>query len=361
VTPKRRWLAALRLEPLDRLPFWPKLNANYPGWQRSPFSKMELVRLHRWVGSDQHRWCSACVREVRKKTSLVQEIRGKRQRWFYHTPSGTLTAEWIFDEVSGSWHPREFPVKKPEDIEILNAFFSDCSWEPDNHLKEEAEQQVREIGEEAVVATGIGTSPLMDWLQHLSGIENGHYLLADEPEMVRALFQTMHRSVLRRTEMVVATSPADLCYITENTSTTLISPAQYQLWNKEHVRAYAACIRSAGKIAVLHMCGKLKSLLPDLNEIPVHGFEAFTSPPVGDTTLLDGRTFCPEKCLLGGTNATLWLQPARRICQELEKDLQALPHHRGLVITSAGVMPPGCSPETIKQVADFVRSFPARF
>ncbi|HOJ39368.1 MAG TPA: hypothetical protein PK644_02740, partial [bacterium] len=80
-----------------------------------------------------------------------------------------------------------------------------------------------------------------------------------------------------------------------------------------------------------------------------------------DTTLLDGRTFCPEKCLLGGTNATLWLQPARRICQELEKDLQALPHHRGLVITSAGVMPPGCSPETIKQVADFVRSFPARF
>jgi len=29
MTPKERWLAALRLRPVDRLPFWPKFDAAY--------------------------------------------------------------------------------------------------------------------------------------------------------------------------------------------------------------------------------------------------------------------------------------------------------------------------------------------
>jgi len=32
----------------------------------------------------------------------------------------------------------------------------------------------------------------------------------------------------------------------------------------------------------------------------VAAFEAFTSPTLGNTTLLDGRTACPDKCLIGG-------------------------------------------------------------
>jgi hypothetical protein len=101
-------------------------------------------------------------------------------------------------------------------------------------------------------------------------------------------------------------------------------------------------------------------LLPALADMPADGFEAFTSPPVGNTTLLDGRTACPDKTLVGGTNATLWLLPADRIIEQIEADLDALPHHRGVVISSAGVMPPACRPETIKQVSDWVHAYPAR-
>lgn len=84
------------------------------------------------------------------------------------------------------------------------------------------------------------------------------------------------------------------------------------------------------------------------------------SPPVGNTTLLDGRTIFPDKTLVGGTNAALWLEPAERIIAEIAADLDALPHHRGIVISSAGMMPPGCRPETIKRVCDWAHGYTAR-
>ncbi len=154
--------------------------------------------------------------------------------------------------------------------------------------------------------------------------------------------------------------PADLLYLTENTSTSLISPDQYRTLNYPHVLECAQIAADHGRLMVLHMCGLLKRLLPDLATLPVSAFEAFTSPSLADTTLLDGRSACPDTCLVGGTNAYLWTRPVERIIEQVEQDLDALPHHRGVVVTSAGVMPPLASPEKIKAVCDWVKEYEAR-
>jgi uroporphyrinogen-III decarboxylase len=147
----------------------------------------------------------------------------------------------------------------------------------------------------------------------------------------------------------------------ENTSTTLISVEQYRKYCFGHIQAYGETMSSAGKRVILHMCGHLKALLDDLAKLPVAGFEAFTSPTLGNTTLLDGRSRCPDKCLIGGTQATLWLKPADEIIVRIKHDLDELPHHRGIVVTSAGVMPPMCPPKKIKTVCDWVHAYPARW
>jgi uroporphyrinogen-III decarboxylase len=108
------------------------------------------------------------------------------------------------------------------------------------------------------------------------------------------------------------------------------------------------------------MCGLLKAILPDLATSGAAAFEAFTSPTVGDTRLADGRAACPDVCLIGGTNAALWTRPAGEIIAEIERDLEELPHHRRLAVTSAGVMPPLCPPETIRAVADWVHAYRAK-
>ena len=46
MTPKERWLAALHMRAVDRLPFWPKLDGAYPQAQEAPFRDMDLDSIH---------------------------------------------------------------------------------------------------------------------------------------------------------------------------------------------------------------------------------------------------------------------------------------------------------------------------
>ena len=93
---------------------------------------------------------------------------------------------------------------------------------------------------------------------------------------------------------------------------------------------------------------------------PANIIEAFTSPTIGNTTLLDGRQACPDICLMGGTNAALWMQSVDEIIQQIETDLADLPHHRGLVLSSAGVMTPLCTPDTLKTVNEWISHYQLR-
>jgi len=357
MTPRSRWLAALRCQPVDRLPFWPKLNGSYALNQAEPFRSMAIPQLMGWVGADPHVGGPACSKVLRAKTCAQTDQRDGVRTTTYRTPAGDLTSVEHFDPTSQSWHPREFPVKTEKDIEAMTLFFADARCEFDPPQVEKAQATLREQGESAVVVTGIGVSPLMDWIQHLAGIENGHYLLADHREKVEALFAAMHRLILRRAEIVAEKCPIQVVYSTENSSTTLISTDQFRGYCMKHLMDYGRILAGAGKLHVLHMCGHLKAFLPDIATLPAAGIEAFTSPTVGNTTLLDGRTACPRTCLIGGTNAELWLHPAEAIIRTIRRDLDSLPHHRGIVVTSAGVMPPACTPQTIRQVAEFVRSY----
>jgi uroporphyrinogen-III decarboxylase len=358
MTDRERWLAALKCEPVDRLPFWAKIGGSYPPYQTEPFRSMSVGDIHKWVGSNPPVGSAAPLRVVRKKTSTKSFRENGTNITKYITPAGTLTAARKYDEGSRSWHPVEFPVKRREDIEAMTLFFSDAVCEFDSDQLDQALATVERVGENGVVTTGIGVSPLMDWIQHLAGIENAHFMLWDYREDVENLFEAMHALLCRRAEIIAEKSPAPVVFSTENTSTTLISPAMFRRYCYKHLLDYGNILSSAGKLHLLHMCGHLKDVLSDISKLPAVGIEAFTSPTLGNTTLKDGRTACLNQCLVGGTNATLWTKSKEVIFSQIKHDLDELPHHRGIVLTSAGVMTPLCKPETIKAVADLVKSYP---
>jgi uroporphyrinogen-III decarboxylase len=360
MTPRERWLAAIRMQPVDRLPFWPKLDGAYPRAQAAPFRDMNPEAIHDWIGSDKHIGIAGVVKEMRQASTVETSQRNGSMRTVYRTPHGTMEGVQQFDEASQAWHPTEFPVKTVDDVRLMAEVYDDVTVELDPEGLEAAQKEQKRIGQDAVTASGIGKSPLMLCVEWLAGVEMAHYLLLEHQDDVEALFAAMHRVLLRVAEIAVEHSPADLLYMVENTSTTLISPAQFKQYCFEHISAYGSIARQAKRNLVLHMCGHLKALLPDLAKVPARAFEAFTSPTLGNTTLLDGRAQCPNTCLIGGTNAMLWTKPANDIIGRIESDLDALPHHQGIVVTSAGVMPPMCKPETIKAVCDWVKLYPPR-
>jgi uroporphyrinogen-III decarboxylase len=237
----------------------------------------------------------------------------------------------------------------------------DIDIELDEDALEHARYLYNAYGEDALIAVEVGESPLMMLVEYLAGVENAHFLLADFQAEIEELFDAMHRVLLKKCEILARYHPADVFYMIENTSTTLISPQQYRTYCAHHISDYAAIAKQYGRDMNLHMCGHLKKLLPDLAKLQVQGFEAFTAPTLGNTTLLDGRTACPDKCLIGGTHAMLWTESVEDIIQHIETSLAALPHHRGIAVTSAGEMPPMCKPETLKEVCTWVHNYPAKY
>ena len=74
----------------------------------------------------------------------------------------------------------------------------------------------------------------------------------------------------------------------------------------------------------------------------------------------NGREIRSDKCLFGGTNAVLWTGSELEIIEETEGDLAELPHHCGLILSSARVMPPLAKPDTIRAVCERVRGYSVR-
>ncbi|HUV39988.1 MAG TPA: uroporphyrinogen decarboxylase family protein [Planctomycetota bacterium] len=360
MTSKERWLAALRMQPVDRLPFWPKLDAAYPRWRTGRFAGKSNDALHDVIGSDKHVWIPHGLREVRTKTSTKSTRADDTRTTVYRTPHGEMREVYRFDEDSQAWHPIEFPVKTAQAIRLMTEMYADVEVEFDAKVLEEARAQVREIGGDAFTAGTVGTSPLMWFVEHLAGVVNAHLFLADCPDEVQALFDAMQRKNVRRAELLADRHPADMFYMVENTSTSLISPTQFRKYCMPTLRECTEIVNARGRLMVYHMCGLLKDLLGDIATLGAAGVEAFTAPTLGNTTLLDGRTACPDLCFVGGTQATFWTKPAEDIIAKVDEALAPLPHHRGLVITSAGVMPPMCEPETIRTVCDWVKTYPAK-
>lgn len=347
---KERWIAALELREADRLPFWPKISSAY--------SKRHGENIWNSIQWDRPGPSFNPVKYLNDKCTIKQFSKGENKITEYRTPRGELRMTEIYDRDSCSYHPAEFPVKTSDDIKLLIEYFSDLKPVYDC----ETEKPSAENGDETFCpVTGIGISPIMDWLQHLAGIEEGHYMLLDNQELVEELFSAMHSVLCEKAKLLTEHTDAELIYMVENTSTTLISPRQYDLYCKKQLKEISDILHDNNKRLGLHMCGYIKDLLPQIKEVRSDAFEALTPPPVANTTLAEARKICPDVCLIGGTGAVTWLKPEKEIIAEIEMRLDELPNHRGVIVTSGGALPPDCSPETIKQVFAWLKKYKPRF
>lgn len=357
MTGKERFEAALRQQPVDRLPFWVKIFGNaYLQHQPEPYRSMSELELVDHLELDHMASGPApVVGRNDRVTRRVSEKEGRRTV-LLETPDGRLRSVEGYAPASGSWHPLEFPIKTPDDLKAARHLFATTRYEVRSELRQRGEEKLAAVGERGITTTGMGISPLMDLLQHLCGVQGTYLMLEDHPAEMEELIQLMHEDRLRFLDAMLPACPYEWVVCVENTSTTLLSPAVFERYCWKHLQDYGQAIRRHGKQQILHQCGHLKRLLPRIAELPAIAIEAYTTPPVGNTTLADRGRLCPNLAVIGGTNAALWLRSAEAICREVESDLEAAGSIRGIVLTSAGVLPPSAGLEKVKQVRDWARS-----
>ncbi|MGM0492890.1 MAG: uroporphyrinogen decarboxylase family protein [Armatimonadota bacterium] len=353
MTRKERFERALRHEEVDRVPFWVKVfGQSYRMLQPKKWREMDELELVDYLDLDHYAGCPApAVCENERVTEKVDRSE-TRTVTRHETPDGTLTAVRGWDASSASWHPTEFPIKSVEDIPAALHVFEGNQWRHDESIAERARERIQQVGDRGTVHCGMRISPLMNLIQHWLGPQATYFFLLDHPAEMEELIGAMHEERLRFLDALLVDCPADWIVSVENTSTTLLSPEIFERYCFAHLTDYGTKIREAGKHHMLHQCGKLYDLLPMIDRLPAEVIEAYTAPTLGDTTVADRNERAPSMAIIGGTQAPTWLRPVDEICEIIQRDLREAGSIRGVVLTSAGVMPPGCSIEKIKQVRE---------
>lgn len=77
----------------------------------------------------------------------------------------------------------------------------------------------------------------------------------------------------------------DAIRCTEDLDTKLISPEMFRRYAAPALREYARICHKHGKLFVLHMCGHVRDLLPDICETGTDVLHCLTPPPAGNTPI----------------------------------------------------------------------------
>jgi hypothetical protein len=194
------------------------------------------------------------------------------------TPWGEMTATFRNN------HPVKYPVTNLEEIRILrNAWHATTYGEAASGWLDRYQAMENHIGPDGIYTHFLWPSPVQRLIEYELGLENFYYLLHDQPGEIEGLMAVIQERWIESVELVCRHSPAEVIISAENTSTTLISPSIYRRYSLPHLQEFVETVHRYGKKAVLHMCGWICQLLPDIQQTGLDGIHALTPPTIGDT------------------------------------------------------------------------------
>jgi hypothetical protein len=226
------------------------------GWGTAhAFASPALV----WGDKVQERWYAEGDRSSRELTCAA----------------GTLRAEFSRS------HPVRFLVNNLDEVKLYREMWEEARFEArDDTLSHQ--RLTEELGDDGIYTRFWGPSAIPRLLEYDLGTLGFYYLLNDHLEEMTALIEVIHQRELEAFRILAqaATPVITLC---ENTSTYYISPEVYRRFNGPHVRDFVEIVQGAGKTALVHMCGHVRGLLPQIRQTGLDGSHALTPPHTGDT------------------------------------------------------------------------------
>jgi hypothetical protein len=360
MTGKERILAALKCQPVDRVP-WVPLVVPYTinGFPKD--APHRVAEAQRAVGCDI--WTQAVVDRIGlwlpKNGSKVKKI-----QYFvdgdvvsgYDTPEGCIT-ERQRSGVGGSINaPVEYLIKTPGDLRayryVLEHSFLFVADYTEHYAWEE-----KAVGEDGVITdVSIGMSPHQMFINMLAGVENTYYLHDDVPELFDEVMYMMHNQYKQQIRETAKRSRADIFISSENTSWTTISPERYEKYCASQLSEYADILHEFGKLHVIHMCGKLRHMCEKIAGCRFDGVADLAPAPTGDMELWEVAAALPEHSVKGGIGCDTFLSDDPQDCYRKAMEILEKTRGRlGVLLGSGDSVPNGTSMENLRAVAMAVK------
>jgi len=351
MTGRERLLAAYARQPKDRVPWAPIVFKETISRYSAAEQGAGPIEFTKRIGADVL-WRWGDFLKTRCDVACAERQDGDHKIREWETPAGTLR------EVRQGSRLVEHKLKSREDLAAYRYLVEHTRYEPNPGRYEE---MLAFVGDGGMVAPHIGPSPVQRLVQMEAGVEGFAYLCADCPDEMDSLIDLMHQRDRARYR-IAADTPAEVCILVENTSTLLISPAVYRRWSRQQIRDYCALIHEREKTAIVHMCGHVKDLLPDIAATGLDGVDCLTPPPTGNTTRDDAwGAMGPELIVHAVLDPSAWIhQSPDAVTAAMDRVLTPGLKDKNFILCTAGDGLPDIPRETWDVLADAWERFSAR-
>ncbi|MBI2939159.1 MAG: hypothetical protein HYY04_01870 [Chloroflexi bacterium] len=366
---RERLLAALRCQPVDRIPWCPLAEGYVMKSFAEPYRSMREWDFLAEIGADL--WIRLCggagydppirlnrdAREFRSGIQVETKLDGDLLVRTFTTPVGTLREARTYTPQSpNAPFPVERLIKTVRDVETWTYVMEHTRVEPAYGTMEEAQAAV---GDRGLICAQAPWTPIQGLLMFETGVEQFYYLLEDHPSHVETLLAAMHE-VFKENMRVLGASPAEVVITYENTSTTLESPDIMRRYEFPALDDYADIVHRAGKLYLIHMCGRVNTVI---DIIAAGRFDAIVDiavPPTGDCDLPRAREkLCAVgKGLAGGIDATAFVGLTPDQMEEhVATLLRSMAPGTGFILDSGDAVPFGTPIENLKAVSRAVERY----
>ena len=248
------------------------------------------IEFYRHIGCDTMFLGTGGCEGVFSPCQFIQPEMGKEIIDSAGQISMTTKTKWgVLTETFQNGHPVKYPVETIEDLRIFKNIYLNSYYEESKN--DDYEKNIRKmeslIGEDGIMVEAVEASPVQVLLEYACGMMNFYSLYQDHPEEIHELLDIMHACRRQEYEIMGRRTPWSCVVPMENTSTMMISPQLYEKLSLPQISDFVSIMHKHGKLAVLHMCGHIKNLLPLFKDTGCDGINAVTPPPLGDTPFED--------------------------------------------------------------------------
>lgn len=268
----------------------------------------------------------------------------------FRTPSGVLTQEVTFS--GGTDFISKHMIESADDLRAFQDVIRAMRFSPEY---EAFRQNDEFIGDDGIATLTGPLTPLEEFLQFKAGLMNTVMLMQSEKGLLEETFETLHE---RHKEIyrILAGCDADVTMTYEDTSTTVLSPKWYDGYCKRELDDYSDILHAAGKIHIVHMCGKIGLLTKTISEGRMDGIDSVCPPATGDLEPGDALKEI-GKVIIGGLNPVeLAHRDVEGVIAYTKEKLAQVGSGRNFILCTGDSTAAGTPVENLRAIADYVKA-----
>lgn len=299
MTPRERYLTALRCQTPDRVPVWdwvnnPAIYQDKLGVTPRFYDGALAARVSKALGLD------ACWVPAEGFSGLVSD------RWDW-ADDANFVDEWgtHYQVEEGAWplaFPKELPMKAAGDWEQIEPPNPLADWRLD-YARDALTEARREPGREIAVVAGIRGPLSTAWM--LLGLVEMSFALVDSPDTLRDIYATA-AEFWTRVGLSLIELGVDAVVIHDDQGSnqgTFFSPGQVREFILPYLQDQIQTLAATGTPVILHSCGNINAILGDLVDTGISGLNNLQQAAHMDIEAVKAD-YGGRICLIGNVDAT---------------------------------------------------------